>query len=273
MKHNLLPRMIALAVVVVLGVYYIAFDVMQYHVTVATVLGDRPHAERRRVVLGGRRDLQGGAGRNGDRPPPRSAGRGGHAWDRCRSAHPGQRSGPGQGAVRPGRAVPRPPAGQRVRARPGPGNRHPAHQGDPAHAHRDVPDRPQHDAPEHQPERPADRRELLRQRIRRYRSRSPVDHRDRSTALRRTRRRPAGDGEPGRRRSDRPADAAGDGWRPGHVRAGPRFGDRAAAHVQYRCPGTDPEQPGGRAAAQPASWPPTVRRSPHWCRTWPPTPR
>ncbi len=33
MKRNLLPRMIALVVVVVLGVYYIAFDVMQYHVT------------------------------------------------------------------------------------------------------------------------------------------------------------------------------------------------------------------------------------------------
>jgi phospholipid/cholesterol/gamma-HCH transport system substrate-binding protein len=33
MKHKLLPRMIALVVVVILGVYYIAFDVMQYHVT------------------------------------------------------------------------------------------------------------------------------------------------------------------------------------------------------------------------------------------------
>src|ERR1700722_357539 len=33
MKQNLLPRMIALAVVIVVGVYYIVFDIMQYHVT------------------------------------------------------------------------------------------------------------------------------------------------------------------------------------------------------------------------------------------------
>ncbi len=33
MKQNLLPRMIALAIVIVVGIYYIAFDVMQYHVT------------------------------------------------------------------------------------------------------------------------------------------------------------------------------------------------------------------------------------------------
>src|SRR5580704_6756295 len=33
MKQNLLPRMIALAVVIVVGIYYIAFDVMQYHIT------------------------------------------------------------------------------------------------------------------------------------------------------------------------------------------------------------------------------------------------
>jgi phospholipid/cholesterol/gamma-HCH transport system substrate-binding protein len=33
MNQNLLPRMIALAVVIVVGVYYIVFDIMQYHVT------------------------------------------------------------------------------------------------------------------------------------------------------------------------------------------------------------------------------------------------
>jgi len=33
MKQNLLPRMIALAIVIVVGIYYIAFDVMQYHIT------------------------------------------------------------------------------------------------------------------------------------------------------------------------------------------------------------------------------------------------
>ena len=33
MNQNLLPRMIALAVVIVIGVYYIVFDIMQYHIT------------------------------------------------------------------------------------------------------------------------------------------------------------------------------------------------------------------------------------------------
>jgi phospholipid/cholesterol/gamma-HCH transport system substrate-binding protein len=33
MNQHLLPRMIALAVVIVVGVYYIVFDIMQYHVT------------------------------------------------------------------------------------------------------------------------------------------------------------------------------------------------------------------------------------------------
>ena len=33
MNQNLLPRMIALAVVIIVGVYYIVFDIMQYHVT------------------------------------------------------------------------------------------------------------------------------------------------------------------------------------------------------------------------------------------------
>lgn len=33
MNQKLLPRMIALAVVIVIGVYYIVFDIMQYHVT------------------------------------------------------------------------------------------------------------------------------------------------------------------------------------------------------------------------------------------------
>ena len=33
MNSKLLPRMIALAVVIFLGVYYIVFDVMQYRVT------------------------------------------------------------------------------------------------------------------------------------------------------------------------------------------------------------------------------------------------
>src|SRR5580700_2286300 len=42
MRRSLVPRMVALAVVIVVGVYYIAFDVMQYRVTsqpfVVTVL-------------------------------------------------------------------------------------------------------------------------------------------------------------------------------------------------------------------------------------------
>src|SRR5580700_2902260 len=33
MRRSLVPRMVALAVVIVVGVYYIAFDVMQYRVT------------------------------------------------------------------------------------------------------------------------------------------------------------------------------------------------------------------------------------------------
>ena len=71
MKQNLLPRMIALAVVIVVGVYYIVFDIMQYHITSPAVPGHRPHAERRGSVHGGRRDLPGGAGGNGHGPRPR----------------------------------------------------------------------------------------------------------------------------------------------------------------------------------------------------------
>ena len=103
--------MIALAVVIVVGVYYIAFDVMQYHVTSqpfpVTVL--MPSAGG--LYSGADvtyRGVQVGTVTALDLDPRDVAVK--LAIRRGR-AHSRQRTGPGQGAVGSGRAVPRPAAG------------------------------------------------------------------------------------------------------------------------------------------------------------------
>ena len=198
--------MIALAVVIVIGVYYIVFDVMQYRVASPAVRRHRPHAECRRAVRRRRRDLPGRPGGHGHRPRPESR----TTWPSSSASTPGQHipdngRRPREGALSPGRAVPRPAARPEPRAptsTPGPSSP-PTGWSCPLPSARRL----STSAPCSRASTPQDlqtNEKLPGQRLHRYGARPAHDHRDRPAALQRAGQGATGDGEPRGRRAEGP---------------------------------------------------------------------
>ena len=253
MNSNLLPRMIALAVVIVVGVYYIGFDVMQYRITSqpfpVTVL--MPSAGG--LYSGADvtyRGVQVGTVTALDLDPRERGRQAGHR--RGRSASP--TTGPS------GSRSCRPSASSTSTSQPTSGDGPDLTAGSVIPADRVIlptpigtcAGGPQHHAPEHQPPGSAYRRELS------WPAPSSAPDPDLRSIIVTGQRLfdalVAAQPETVNlvdRRPERPEDAAGDRRRPCHLQPGPGLADRAAAQLQQRHPGTDPEQPGRRGAAQP----------------------